>query len=57
MSAADRDELIKAIADGVRVLRSRDAVAISEELVLERARNIAAAILGNYHVAPLEPTS
>jgi hypothetical protein len=38
--------LVETIAAGIRVLRTRDGIAIDEAHVMERARNIAQAVLG-----------
>ena len=38
--------LMSVVSDGLRVLRSRDGVLISDAQIDERARNITAAVLG-----------
>ena len=38
---------------GLRVLRDRDHVSISDGQIRERAAHLATAILGNYEVRPL----
>jgi hypothetical protein len=48
--AADPVDLLEDIAAGVRVLRGRDGLEVSEELVYERARNILTALLGSNDV-------
>jgi hypothetical protein len=45
MSHAEAMEAVAVIADGIRVLRTRDGVALTEEQVLERARNIATGLM------------
>jgi len=54
MSRELAEAIVADIAAGLFVLRDRDGIAIAPGLVLERARNIAAAILGNYDVKPIE---
>jgi hypothetical protein len=46
--------LLEDIAAGIRVLQTRDGVAVSDELVLERARNIVAGLIGNYRIQSLD---
>jgi hypothetical protein len=46
--------LLDDVAAGIRVLQTRDGVAVSDELVLERARNIVAGLIGNYHIQSLD---
>jgi hypothetical protein len=51
----NRDEMLALVDDvaaGVRVLRTRDGVAVTDDQIAERARNIAAALLGNYRIEP-----
>jgi hypothetical protein len=38
-------EAVAVIADGIRVLRTRDGVPLTEEQVIERARNIATGLM------------
>jgi len=47
--------LLQDVASGIRVLQSRDGIALSDEQILERARNIVAGLLGNYHIRSLDP--
>lgn len=47
------DQIVSDIASGLRVFRSRDGFAIPEELILDRARNIACALIGNYSFAEI----
>ncbi len=49
--------LLQDIASGIRVLQSRDGVALSDEQILERARNIVAGLVGNYKIVSLDPTA
>jgi hypothetical protein len=46
--------LLQDIAEGIRVLQTRDGVDVSEEQILERARNIVTGLLGNYKIRSLE---
>src|SRR5688572_2813979 len=39
--------LLQDIAEGIRVLQTRDGVEVSEEQIQERARNIVTGLLGN----------
>ena len=43
-------QLTADIAAGIRVLRDRDGVPVTEEQVMERARNIVTGLLGNYRI-------
>jgi hypothetical protein len=47
--------LLQDIAEGIRVLQTRDGVDVSNEQILERARNIVTGLLGNYRIRSLEP--
>ncbi|HEY2903464.1 MAG TPA: hypothetical protein VGL59_22960 [Polyangia bacterium] len=42
------------ISAGIRVLQSRDGVELSDEQILERARNIVTGLMGNYRIVSLE---
>ena len=46
-------ELRTLLSAGLRVLRERDGLPLSEEQISERTYNLLAAILGNYEVRPL----
>ena len=46
--------LLQDIAEGIRVLQTRDGVLLSNEQILERARNIVTGLLGNYRIRSLE---
>ena len=49
--------LLQDVASGIRVLQSRDGVALSDDQILERARNIVAGLVGNYKIVSLDPTA
>jgi len=42
------------VSAGIRVLQSRDGVALSEGQILERARNIVMGLVGNYRIESLD---
>jgi hypothetical protein len=42
------------VAAGIRVLQTRDGIALTNEQILERARNIVAGLLGNYRIHSLD---
>jgi hypothetical protein len=46
--------LIDDLCAGIRVLRDRGGIALSDYLIRERAANLAAAVLGNYEVRSLD---
>jgi hypothetical protein len=46
--------LLEDVAAGIRVLQTRDGIALSDEQILERARNIVAGLIGNYRIRSLE---
>jgi hypothetical protein len=46
--------LLQDVADGIRVLQTRDGVLLTNEQILERARNIVTGLLGNYRIRSLE---
>jgi len=46
--------LLQDVADGIRVLQTRDGVELSDEQIIERARNIVTGLLGNYQIKSLE---
>ncbi|HVR61881.1 MAG TPA: hypothetical protein VMU50_08275 [Polyangia bacterium] len=46
--------LMDDISAGIRVLQSRDGVELSDEQVLERARNIVTGLMGNYRIVSLD---
>lgn len=45
MSHAEALEAVRVIADGIRVLRTRDGVPLTEDQISERARNIATGLM------------
>ena len=47
--------LLQDVAEGIRVLRTRDGVDLSDEQILERARNIVTGLLGNYRIRSIDP--
>lgn len=47
--------LVEDIAAGIRVLQSRDGVPVSNDQILERARNIVTALVGNYRILSVDP--
>jgi hypothetical protein len=46
--------LVEDVAEGIRVLQTRDGVTLSEEQIVERARNIVAGLIGNYSIQSLD---
>jgi ribosomal protein S30 len=46
--------LLEDITAGIRVLKTRDGVAVSDEQILERARNIVTGLIGNYRIQSLD---
>lgn len=46
--------LMQDIAEGIRVLQTRDGVELSNEQILERTRNIVTGLLGNYRIRALD---
>jgi len=53
MVVSERQTIAKLLADvaaGIRVLATRDGVALTEKQVAERARNIVAGLMGNYRI-------
>jgi len=49
--------LLQDVAAGIRILRTRDGLDVSDEQVLERARNIVTGLVGNYRIASLDPVT
>lgn len=45
--------LVDDVAAGVRVLRTRDGVALTDEQITDRARNVVCGLIGNYRIEPL----
>jgi hypothetical protein len=54
---ADRDleKLIDIVANGIRVLRTRDKVAVTDAQCIERARNIVSAVIVTFELRSLPP--
>jgi hypothetical protein len=46
--------LLQDVAEGIRVLQTRDGVELTDEQILERARNIVTGLLGNYRIKPVD---
>jgi hypothetical protein len=46
--------LLQDVAEGIRVLQTRDGIELSDEQILERARNIVTGLLGNYRIRALD---
>jgi hypothetical protein len=46
--------LLEDVAEGIRVLQTRDGIALSEDQIVERARNIVAGLIGNYAIQSLD---
>lgn len=46
--------LLRDVSEGIRVLQSRDGVAVSEAQIWERARNIVMGLIGNYRIQALD---
>jgi hypothetical protein len=46
--------LLQDVAEGIRVLQTRDGVELTDEQILERARNIVTGLLGNYRIRSIE---
>ena len=46
--------LMDDISAGIRVLQSRDGVALSDDQIQERARNIVTGLMGNYRIVSLD---
>jgi hypothetical protein len=46
--------LVEDVAEGIRVLQTRDGIKLSEDQIVERARNIVAGLIGNYTFQSLD---
>jgi hypothetical protein len=46
--------LLQDVAEGIRVLQTRDGIDLTNEQILERARNIVTGLLGNYRIRSLD---
>ncbi len=47
-------QLLRDVADGIRVLQTRDGLHVTEAQITERARNIVAGLMGNYRIEALD---
>jgi hypothetical protein len=47
--------LMEDVCAGIRVLQSRDGVELTDEQILDRARNIVMGLVGNYRIVSLDP--
>lgn len=46
--------LLEDVSEGIRVLQTRDGVKLSDDQIVERARNIVAGLIGNYSIQSLD---
>jgi hypothetical protein len=46
--------LVRDISEGIRVLATRDGVALTEGQILDRASNIVMGLMGNYRIESLD---
>ena len=49
------EQLTADLEAGIRVLRDRDKIPLTDEQIEERATNMLAALLGNYSIVPFAP--
>ena len=42
------------VSEGIRVLQTRDGITLSDDQIVERARNIVAGLIGNYNIQSLD---
>jgi hypothetical protein len=49
-------ELVAPIADGLKILQTRDGVDVTDAQILERARNIAAGLVDRWKFVAIEPS-
>lgn len=54
--AVEASELVDEIAEGLRVLQTRDGVELTEEQILERARNIATGLTHRWRFSEISPS-
>ena len=47
--------LLQDVAEGIRVHQTRDGIELTDEQILERARNIVTGLLGNYRIRSIDP--
>jgi hypothetical protein len=48
------ESLLADVYQGLQVIRERGVV-VSDEVLMDRARNIVAGLIGNYHIEPARP--
>lgn len=53
MKTLDIEKLVNLVAEGVRVLRSRDGVPLTDDQITERARGICTIVITNYEMREL----
>jgi hypothetical protein len=46
--------LVEDVAEGIRVLQTRDGIKLTDDQIVERARNIVAGLIGNYNIQSLD---
>ncbi|HEY2729262.1 MAG TPA: hypothetical protein VGK52_04925 [Polyangia bacterium] len=46
--------LVEDVSEGIRVLQTRDGIKLSDDQIVERARNIVAGLIGNYNIQSLD---
>ena len=46
--------LLEDVAEGIRVLQTRDGINLSDDQIAERARNIVAGLIGNYRIQAID---
>ena len=46
--------LLEDVAEGIRVLQTRDGIELTNDQIVERARNIVAGLIGNYNIQSLD---
>ena len=46
--------LVEDVSEGIRVLQTRDGIRLSDDQIVERARNIVAGLIGNYTFQSLD---
>jgi hypothetical protein len=45
---------VEDVSEGIRVLQTRDGIKLSDDQIVERARNIVAGLIGNYNIQSLD---
>ncbi len=51
---ATREALMRDVQSGIRVLRTRDGVPLTDDAIRERAANIVSGLVGNYRITRLD---